>query len=439
MEKRWIIVILVILLLVLTCIGMAITTYFTLGPMLSGNVRFVRPGLLNVAAEATEQYSFQVETPAFLEVTNNFGDIEIKAAEGGASSEIDVTAVKKVWGENQSEAEALLSQLNIVSDQDGDHVTIRVEWPQPLGSLGRTGSVNFTILVPQEIAANGATRSGQVTLYGTQGDAILSSDFGDVRADDVTGDLSIQTRNGKALARNVRAGPTGDIELYSDFGEVTLERAAAGSVKATSRNGVITLREVESEGPVLLNSQFGDISYSSGSANTLEAKTRNGKVKLTNVEIDEEITANSEFGNLELIQASGAAYDLYTSGGSITADYAQGPLKAYTRFGDIDIRGGSQANLDLESRSGGIAYQGSLGEGPHRLHTEFGAVRLSLPAESRINFNMKTDFGAIRSDFDITVRGDLTEKHWQGTINGGGAAVNVTTRNGNITLEATVE
>jgi hypothetical protein len=35
----------------------------------------------------------------------------------------------------------------------------------------------------------------------------------------------------------------------------------------------------------------------------------------------------------------------------------------------------------------------------------------------------------------LTISGEIDEKHWTGTINGGGAQLKVTTQNGNIIIQ----
>ncbi len=69
--------------------------------------------------------------------------------------------------------------------------------------------------------------------------------------------------------------------------------------------------------------------------------------------------------------------------------------------------------------------------------SEFGELKLSLPAETALQADLQTEFGEIKSDFDLTlaVKGEVDQKHLQGKINGGGPLLTVKTNNGNILLK----
>ncbi len=111
-------------------------------------------------------------------------------------------------------------------------------------------------------------------------------------------------------------------------------------------------------------------------------------------------------------------------------------MKAHTGFGNVTIRNAENADLDLNTNSGSIDFAGSLGKGPHTVHSDFGEITLSIPANSALNVDFKTDFGKIRSDipFQVTMQGDLSEAQQKGTMNGGGSELTVTTKSGNITI-----
>ena len=96
------------------------------------------------------------------------------------------------------------------------------------------------------------------------------------------------------------------------------------------------------------------------------------------------------------------------------------------------------ATLDLNTQSGSIEFEGSLGEGPHSIHSDFGQISLSLPIDSALNVDLETEFGNINSDIPVTVvlNGEVDQSHHVGTINGGGPELKVSTQSGNITIKA---
>jgi DUF4097 and DUF4098 domain-containing protein YvlB len=437
MRARWIIGIILGLALLALCAAIVIIGLFTvnLSPFTIRNV--ISNQTANVSAGATQEESFQVSGPAILDLTNTFGSIQING--GSAFSDtIAISAELTAWGTNIDEANQNLENLNVNMAQSGDTVTVKVEEPQ---NVRFASEVDFTIDVPVETTLVVRTRNGAVTVSGTQGKADLSSDFGAIQVTDLRGGLAAHSRNGRISARRIQLleDGNGDVDLQSDFGDVTLEDATTQEVSLTSRNGALTLTNVNASGPVNLNSDFGSITFKSGQGSELTIETQNGVVDLSGLAIEGEIVASSNFGDVKLVDVTGESYDLKTNNGKVTLDEAQGTVKVRNDFGDIEVVNGSQVTLDLVSRSGKITYRGSLGEGPHVLDTEFGEIRLGLPADSAFDFDLETDFGKIQSDFEVTVSGELDSKHWTGQVNGGGPELKASTKNGDINLEIASE
>jgi DUF4097 and DUF4098 domain-containing protein YvlB len=156
--------------------------------------------------------------------------------------------------------------------------------------------------------------------------------------------------------------------------------------------------------------------------------------------VKKEIHVKDEFGNIELDQAKAASYNLNTNSGGITIDGAKGKLAAFTEFGNIDITNAESVTLDLRTNSGTISFNGSLGAGPHAVRSEFGAVDLTVPGDIKLNVDLSTEFGKIRSDLPISVTvtetTDSNSDQIVGSINGGGDQLTVETNNGSVTIHA---
>jgi DUF4097 and DUF4098 domain-containing protein YvlB len=371
-----------------------------------------------VSAEADEEQRLIVEGPATLTVNtgaqNAAGDITII---GGPGDEIVIEAHKTAWGATQADAEAELAAIKVNVTQNGNAVTVEVVGSRLVGFINqnRPDTVDFTITVPNETAVTASTSFGDVSLSGTAGDADLKTSFGEVSVKDVQG---------------------GAVEARTDFGEVSLEDVAAdGDVEAHSSSGKITLEDVEAEGDVNLSTDFGGIEYKTGSAGSLTADTSSGEVDLSDLSVAGAVTARSDFGGLTLTNVEAGSYDLDTSSGEIKVEGATGPVKAHTDFGDIDVTEAEEATLDLGTNSGAITFAGSLGDGPHTLKTDFGSIKLMLPEETALDFDLKTDFGKLKSDFPITIQGEQEQTHWRGAINGGGESLTAETSSGDISIE----
>jgi DUF4097 and DUF4098 domain-containing protein YvlB len=199
---------------------------------------------------------------------------------------------------------------------------------------------------------------------------------------------------------------------------------------------VLELSDVRASGTIGMVTAFGDTSFNSGSANELRVETNSGKVTLSRLNLREGLTAQSEFGEISLEQVKAASYDLQTNSGSITVDGAHESVTAHSGFGSVTVKNADAVTLDLSTKSGPVDFEGSLAEGPHTVRSDFGEIRLTIPADSAFNVDLSTDFGQINSDIPITVTGNIDEQHQVGTINGGGGELKVETRSGNVNIHA---
>lgn len=441
MKNKWVIVLILIGALGVVCVAIVLIGALMFFPISSRTVQIIgNQQPLNVSAQAVEKHSFTVTGQAMLNLTNFAGDIDIHATSSGASSEIHVDAQKQAWGVDQNAADAALEKLKIGMTQDGDNVTIQVQEPESnnLINQNRSSSVDFNISVPPTTTVVVHTRTGDISLTGTQGKTDLNSDFGEINISDVKGGVAATSGNGKINARRIQLldSGLGDATLNTNFGDLVLEDATVQHVSVSSRNGTVTLTNVKSEGELNVSSDFGEIVINSAQSSSLQAETRNGAINLTDIGLNEKITAQSNFGDIKLTRVQAQEYDLNTKSGAVNVDGAQGKVKARTDFGEINIANANKATLDLETSSGKISYRGSLGSGPHRLSTKFGDVRLTLPEDSAFDFDLQTDFGTIRSGFQISITGQPDDKHWKGQVSGGGPSLSVTTRNGDISIDA---
>jgi len=432
MRNKWLIAIPIILLLIGVCGAIVLTGFFAFREMrgISFNLPFTQRFEYEAEREVTQQ--FEVNGPAKLIVDNRFGNVRV---ERGTDPVIHVLAVETAYGSSQAAAEAALDILQVTMEQTGDTVRVRVK-VEPGPSRNHTiGQVAFTITVPEETSVEIDTNSGDITLTGIEGEANLTTRFGSVEISDVQGGpLTVNTGSGRIQASNIQTGSL-DITLETDFGEVNLENAAGGQVLLKTRNGPVSVSQVDAGGLVDLYSEFGRIEYNLGSAASVKLKTRNGDITVANVEAGSSLTAASDFGTIRLTGVDAARYDLSSRNGAIHADGVQGPVKAHSDFGDVEVKDGENATLDLKSKNGAVRYEGSLGSGPHTITSDFGAIQLRLPADSAFDFDLSTNFGKISSEFEVKISGAPDEDHWVGQVNGGGASLTITTKNGNIMLE----
>ena len=394
--KRPVVITLLVVALALVCLGIGAVAFFTVNGGFPTNSPFDRN---NISSQVEESKTLKVDAdkPLTLKITDDAGDVTVT---GGDVETVQVKVVKTAYDSTQARADEEVKTIEYTIEQVGDTITLSYKIPNSMNFNNNINTVDFIVTVPTETSVNVDTSFGSVAVQGVQGVVNLSNDFGDVGAKNIEGELTIQSNSGEINVEAVDAGDK-NVEIKTDFGDITLEQIKAGDVSATSNSGTVTF---------------------------------------TKVNVTKELNIQSDFGDIDLTQAMASSYDLHTNSGSITIDGAKGKLKAYTDFGNIEILNAKSVTLDVKTNSGNIEFSGSLGAGPHNVKSDFGNIDLALPTDAKLNVDLKTDFGKIKSDLPITVT--LTESSSSdkdqivGALNGGGEQLPVNTNSGGINITA---
>lgn len=433
--KRAIVITLLTIALALVCLGIGAVIFFTANRGVLINNPF-DARYISSQVEENKTLKVNADKPVTLKVTDDSGDVSVTGADVDT---VQVKVVKTAYAVSQSRAEQEVKDIKYVIEQKGNTITLKYELPNSMNLNNNVSTVDFFVTVPATTAVDIDSNFGEVSVTDIIGNAVIVNDFGDVALENVEGALSVSNNSGEVIATSITAGNQ-DIDLQSDFGSINLRNASGKDVTLDSNSGTITLQEVRATGDISTNTDFGNTDFENGSGDSLSIETNSGKVWLMKVRVREEIKVQDEFGEIELDQASASAYDLHTNSGSITVNGAQGNLKAYTDFGSIKIDQAQDITLDLKTNSGTVEFSGSLGVGPHVVRSEFGEIDLTLPADSKLDVDLSTDFGNINSDLPITVtlNGSSNSDGDQivGSINGGGDQFTAQTNSGSVTIHA---
>ncbi len=428
--KRPVVITLLIVALVFVLTGIGAVIFFTAnhsGSFFSGGIQPF------ATAEESKAIKVDAESPVTLKVIDDAGSVNIVGAD---VKTVQVKVVKIVHGSTQARADDELKNVKYTVEQVGNNIILKYKLPNTTSFDINLDTIDFIVTVPNETTVDVETNLGEVTVTGIKGNAVIINDFGDVNVANIEGGVSVSNNSGDVTAASIKSGAE-NIELNSDFGAVTLKDASGNDITLDSNSGSITLSEVRAASEINARTDFGNITFENGSANSLSAESNSGAVSLAKVKVSKEINVQSDFGEIELILASATSYDLHTNSGSITVDGAKNTLKAYTDFGNIEITNAQVITLDLKTNGGAIQFSGSLGNGPHFVKSDFGEVSLTLPADTKLNVDLKTDFGGISSDIPLTVTldGSSDKNHQVGTINGGGDQLTVSTNGGSISIK----
>ncbi len=336
-----------------------------------------------VMAGKTYQFDYQkiveVEAPLELTLNNTNGNITIIT---NNDSQLKVEAVKKIYADDQEDAELISDHVQVsVSHADG-HFTIEPQfsqiqgrspsfWQKLFGKAGEQsyGSLDFVISVPTECNIDIYSSNGDVEVGGVQGRIMVSGSVGNIKVHDIQGAVEINTTSGQVSLNDleglVRVIANGcDIDFYSLIGDLEI-RNSSGIVKGEYLTGDLIVNQVR--GDITLNHIEGDI----------RGKSKTGKFKIW--QDFGSVDLSTESGDIEIRTElnSSKQYFIETISGSIRfliPEASGGKIKMEAGSGNIDAQ--IPISIDSFTRT---RISGSFGsEGPKvSLITVSGAITLA--------------------------------------------------------------
>jgi len=234
------------------------------------------------------------------------------------------------------------------------------------------------------------------------------------------GTLSIMTKYPKNGPKNmsvsvdfnlmIPAGATADINSVS--GDLTLANIG-GAAKAETVSGDVTLEKIG--GALKGKTVSGNVTVM-GAAKGAYCKSVSGDVKVDDVNGDAE---------------------LYTVSGTIEAGSVKGSITAENTSGDVKLIDVTDAKvIKAKTLSGDVDYVGVIySDGSYNFKSHSGDVLLTVPSDAAFDLEAKTFSGSIESDFEITLTGKISKKELKGSVNGGGATLEVKTFSGDVHMK----
>jgi DUF4097 and DUF4098 domain-containing protein YvlB len=314
-----------------------------------------------------------------LRVLSDRGDVTVNAWDNN-SIKVDVN--KKVRAQSQDEAAKVDGQTKPTISIDGNVVTVNANT-----SAGGNASVqsNLEIWVPRALAADVATRRGDINVTGRTGDVKISDSRGDITLSDVTGNVDVEERKGDVRVDKV----TGDVNVNGQVSDTTIADVG-GALK-------------------LSGDYFGDMNLS---------------------KIAKGVTFHSSRTDMELAKLDG---DLIMQSGDLKASNLFGPMKILTRSKDIHLDDLS-GDLRVENSNGTVEVHSNK-LGAIDIDNRKGDVQLVVPEKSNFEADFKTRNGDINSDFTgLKVSTRNNDSTATGTVGSGGPKVQISNEHGNIEI-----
>ena len=209
-----------------------------------------------------------------------------------------------------------------------------------------------------------------------------------------------------------------DFEITTPHGSSVKASEGSGSVQISGIEGMVSAQSgsgdirVENIGSaVRLNTGSGSVTANNVGANA-HMETASGSIHATGVR--GAATLHTSSGGLELSLTAPGDVDVGTSSGSIRVTGLSGGLHAGSSSGSIEVAGNPSADWRIGTSSGG--------------------VRLSPDPAAHFSVDADTGSGSIHVDRPIVMQGDLNRHHVNGTVNGGGPTIHISTSSGSVSI-----
>jgi DUF4097 and DUF4098 domain-containing protein YvlB len=275
-----------------------------------------------------------VQPGGTLKVDTSGGGITV---EPGAGDTVRVVARETIRADNDAEADALLKDLTLTIEQEGNDVVAKAKYAStPLGF--HFGSwppvqVSFVVTVPARFHTDLHTSGGSITVGDLTGKVFVRTSGGGIRIGQIDGTVDAGTSGGDIRLDSC----TGDTKLNTSGGGIRAQRIVGKADLRTSGGG-ISVKLVE---------------------NALQAHTSGGGVEAAIAgTLKEDCSLSTSGGSVRVAVDKTAAFrlDAATSGGDVHANgltirIENGGLGKSRLVGDVN---GGGPLLKLRTSGGGI-------------------------------------------------------------------------------------
>jgi hypothetical protein len=162
-------------------------------------------------------------------------------------------------------------------------------------------------------------------------------------------------------------------------------------------------------------------------------KTRTSGGSLSFDRIVGEITGRTSGGGITIGDVKGET-NVHTSGGSIKIRSAEGPVDAHTSGGGITVE---EVMGAIKADTSGGSIKATITSQPKadcRLTTSGGSITVTLGEGIGVDLDAKTSGGSVSTDFPVTIQGEIRKNVLAAKINDGGPDLYLRTSGGSIRI-----
>lgn len=216
----------------------------------------------------------------------------------------------------------------------------------------------------------------------------LKNNYGNIKVSSIQGDLNFDVKNGEADIKDV----SGKIIGTNGYGN-TKVYGVSGDVELTTKNGEVEIKNV---------------------SGNLKVENSYGKTSVENITGNTEISANN--GEVVAKNVKGTS--------DISSKYGEVSLKNLIKGGKIE---GQNGNIKL-------VYTEKV-QGDFNIKASYGGIKLKIAKDQEGTFNCITQHGSVDTSLPLQKSNEDNEKSIKGTIGAGTNAFNITSKNGNISID----
>jgi DUF4097 and DUF4098 domain-containing protein YvlB len=375
--------------------------------------------------------SFKVQANGQLRMRRVRGDVDVRA---WAKPEVFIKQSLRFDVYTEGEAKRVLEEVKSSFSQTGDLIDVS-------GASSRDWiDSRFAINAPADFRIDVSTEGGDISVTEMKNEIRLQTSGGDIDLITVGGPVRANTSGGDITVRS----STGEVDLRTSGGDLTLENIL-GFLRGSTSGGNITLAGAKKD--VNLRTSGGDIEIRDVSGQ-LDASTSGGDIDVEKCTGEVEVSTS---GGDVTVRNTGGNTRASTSGGDIDVYNINGSITAHTSGGDLELRDVRGA-IDGATSGGDVTASLTLTDfsKPHpvTLRSSGGSIVLSIPekmpATVRAEIVMeRRRWGSferyeIISDFPLTMtrdeEGGRERIRAEGSLNGGGDLIDLSTSSGNIEI-----
>ncbi|HUN60490.1 MAG TPA: DUF5668 domain-containing protein [Candidatus Sulfotelmatobacter sp.] len=316
-------------------------------------------------------------------VRNIRGDITVR---GSDTSQIEVSAHKKVQSWTESEADRLAKPVNVEIVQNGDSYEVH---PTGYDTSDAHISVDLDVSVPEKSALTVRTDKGDVQVSDFQADVSVTDQNGDVEVRGTNGGVLIEARKGDVKVSDTKgdvkvSGKGGEIEATNISGSLTVQGDFYGPVRAEKVTKGVRL--VSPKTDLTVSALAGHLEVGSGNLDLVDApgnvslRTRDTEVNVENAGGKVEIENRNAQTSVRFLSTprDDVTVDNSSSGISLTLPGSSSfEIQADCRNCDIDSEFSGLDQTKSESGDSHLAGKYGSGKGPKiTLKTSYGNIEL---------------------------------------------------------------